>query len=421
LAISDTLIADGRGYGMAAENGAILTEFERNRFERNQEAPLRIPANLIDALDDDSTFMGENADEYIEVFDTTVEDATWRAQDVPYRFDGTTNIEGDVSVLPGFTAIFDSNAAIQVDDGGSLSAIGTADSVITFRGEVETAGQWRAINVFSNNPLNELTHCVIQHGGSSLGSGMSTLANVYLQSSGRLSLTNSRIESGGGAGFAAENGALIDEFEANSFASNADAAVDIPATLAAAMDSASTFSGGNGRDWVNVDGVAVATDGTWSALDVPYSFEDNSTRIQANISIEPGASFAFAPNAGLVVEATGSLSADASSGDPILFTADTEVLSGTGTAGHWRSINVFSNSPNNVFHNVIIEFGGSGLGSGQSELANFYVQSSGSASLLNSISRNSAGWGAFVENSGTLTESGNTFSNNTLGDVGPTE
>ena len=419
LSISDTSITDGRAYGMAAETGAMITEFARNSFARNEEAPMRIPANLVGAIDADSTFVGGNTNEYIEVFPSSIEDdAEWNGQDAPYRFDGAPTIDAAVVILPGFTAEFEANAELRVSADGSISAVGTADNKITFRGAVEAPGTWRSINVFSFNPLNELTHCVVAHAGGSLGSGQNGSACVYIQSSGALSLTNSRIEDSGSLGLMAEQGASILEFAANEFVSNTDAAVDIPASLAGMMDGASMLAGGNGDEWVNIDGDNVVDDATWNALDVPYRFEDNSTSIDAAVTIEAGASLAFAVDAGLQVSASGSLNADAGSGDAILFTADREYSEGTGTPGFWRSVNFFSNSPANVMDNVIVEFAGGSLGSGQNQSANVYVQSSASLTLTNSIVRSSGGFAAWVETNGTLTESDNTFSNNASGDVG---
>ena len=63
---------------------------------------------------------------------------------------------------------------------------------------------------------------------------------------------------------------------------------------------------------------------------------------------------------------------------------------------HWAQAPkkpIASTTANNVFENVIFEFGGSNFGSGQQALANFYVQSTGSATLTNSTSRSSGGWG----------------------------
>ncbi len=419
LAISDTTITDGRGYGLVVEEGAILSEFARNSFARNQEAPLQIPANLIGALDDDSTFSGVNANEYIEVLASSIEDdAMWSGQDVPYRFDGTSIIDADVVLLPGFAAEFESDAELRVSATGSLSAVGTADNPITFTGATEAVGFWRGVNIFSTNPLNELTNCVVAHAGSALSSGQTDRAGVYLQNSASLTLTNTRIESSGGFGFVAETGASLIDFAANVFLANTEAAVDIPATLAGMMDSGSMFAGGNGNDWVNVDGVSVTAAATWSALDVPYRFEDSSTTLDAAITIEAGASLAFASNAGLLIADSGSLLADASSGDPILFTAETEYASGAGTAGYWGSLNFFSNSASNILANVIVEFGGGQLGTGQNVSANVYVQFGASLNLTNSVVRSSGEYGTWTETGGTLTESGNTFSNNATGDVG---
>ena len=419
LSITDSSITDGRGYGIAIEDGAVITEFARNSFARNQEAPLRIPTGLLGSLDDASTFAVENANEYIDVFGGDVDDdAIWKAQDVPYHFEGTPSIAADVVILPGFVGEFETNAGWLVADSGSLSAVGTAASPITLTGAVEAAGQWRGVNIFSANPLNELTHCVIAYAGSSLGSGQSELAGVYLQSTSALTLSNTSIESSGGFGLSAESGASLNGFSTNRFTGNVEAAVYIPATLAGRMDAASTFMGGNGMDWVNVRGAAITADAQLVALDVPYRFEDNGTTIDAAVTIEAGATLAFASNAGIAVSDGGSLAASGSSGDPILFTADSEYESGTGTAGYWRTLNFFSASPANVLDNVVLEFGGGQLGSGQSQPANLYIQSTGNVTLTNSTLRSSGGWATYTENGGTLTESGNTFSGNASGDVG---
>ena len=48
------------------------------------------------------------------------------------------------------------------------------------------------------------------------------------------------------------------------------------------VDGASTFTGGNGGDWVNVDGATVTENTTWNRLDAPYRFEDSTTTIEGD-------------------------------------------------------------------------------------------------------------------------------------------
>ncbi len=201
-------------HGMIAETNTNFAAFTENTFLRNQQSALRIPARLIAAVDGASTYMGGNNDNYISVNRSGInQSGTWPATDAPFRFGGTTDIHSDITVEAGAQFLFAQGARIDVESDGSFKAVGTTTDKITFLGEVATKGYWEGINFISNNPLNELTHTEVAHGGSD------GWANVWVQSSGQLTLTESYIHHSSGWGVYVENNATT-TINNNTFSEN---------------------------------------------------------------------------------------------------------------------------------------------------------------------------------------------------------
>lgn len=100
--------------------------------------------------------------------DNEAEDCTVEIdhQDIPARWGDDCKtyvvprglrLEKDVSIAPGTTVLFEENAGIEVTEAASLSAVGTEEEPIVFRGKESTKGFWSGIYFGSNHPQNELT------------------------------------------------------------------------------------------------------------------------------------------------------------------------------------------------------------------------------------------------------------------------
>jgi hypothetical protein len=136
-----------------------------------------------------------------------------------------------------------------------------------------------------------------------------------------------------------------------------------------------------------------------------------SITVSAALVVEAGTTVAFGRNASLSVT-SGSLSAVG------LDTAQIRFVGEDTTRGYWQGLEIRSASDANELTHVEIAYGGGGSGSNPANLA---VGSGGRLRLMNSLIRDSQGWGLSIGGTGVVTPvpiiGTNTFRNNALGDV----
>lgn len=143
---------------------------------------------------------------------------------------------------------------------------------------------------------------------------------------------------------------------------------------------------------------------------------DNRTSVEADLTIAPGATFAFALDASLVFRAGSVIRAQGTAANPIVFTG------AESTKGWWQGIWLEDTSnPNNTMANVVIAYGGRSAFHGSVEPANLALGRSlgreSSLNLTNSTLRDSADHGLFVHsgsniNGDVCNGDGNTFNAN---------
>lgn len=405
LKVTHTTSRYSSGTGLHGSSDSKLPGFAVNRFAHNSGAAIDIPARLIGSIDAASVYSAGNAKNYIDVTPTNVTtEQTWPATDAPYRLQAnTTDIEEKVTIQPGATLMFDSGADLSIGSSGQLVAVGTPTDSITFTGELKTEGYWDAIYVNSNNPGNELTYCNIKYAGN-------YYANIYITGNGQLKMTHSTSSYSSGDGLYAANDAKLPAFSNNKFANNQAAALQIPARLVGSIDGASNYLGNNSHDYIDVKPTSVNTAQTWPATDAPYRFQANSTDVEAQITIEPGATLMFADNAGLDIGSSGSLIAVGTSTDSITFTGEVQ------TAGYWDAVWVNSNNPSNELSYCNVGFAGN-------YYSNVFLTGSGQLKLNHSTIHNSSGYGVYLSNGSVITptnpetDGSNVFYNNASGNV----
>jgi len=145
---------------------------------------LNLQGNTLDAVD---LFSGD--------IDTN---QTWRALNVPYRFDRLT-IDSALTLSAGITLVGVSGAVVGVGQEGSLNAVGTPLLPIQFIGEQATAGYWQGIDFrFSNSVLNVLDNVVVSDAGG--GGSPSTRGSIALDCNtsfpAQVSLSNTTVSNG---------------------------------------------------------------------------------------------------------------------------------------------------------------------------------------------------------------------------------
>jgi len=94
----------------------------------------------------------------------------WSDLAVPYRMSNRLWVkDARLTLEPGVVMEFENGTGIRVGDTdqSTLIAVGTPANPITFTGVTKVAGAWENIDFhFTRSPLNEISHAIIEYGGS---------------------------------------------------------------------------------------------------------------------------------------------------------------------------------------------------------------------------------------------------------------
>jgi hypothetical protein len=283
-----------------------------------------------------------------------------------YNIDSTLNVRngGALTLNAGTTLRFASATQLYVEQGGSLTTLGTAAAPVTLTGQDQTAGFWQGVRfVFSNSSLNSLTHTIVEYGGGNAGANLSTLG--LSTSPARLKLNNVTLRNSNQAGFVFDTQTLLDTVTNLKVTDNAFPGT-LPANLVAQLGTTSSFSG-NTENTLHVKSQSISQAQTWPLLDVPYRLIDQSANysVDAPLTLAPGVKLVMAAGSTLYVSQSGALKAAGTAALPITFTGE------QATAGYWKGIEfVFSNNVNNELSQAVVEYaGGSSRGAAVSLLS----------------------------------------------------
>lgn len=435
LSMTDSTIANAGAVGLWVDAGGILDEFDRNTFEDVDGIPVQIPTPVMDAVGADNRLADlGNAEPYVGITGEDVESSiTVAALDVPYRFleDVSPRIMGGstvMSVEAGAVIEFDAGAGLYADE-GALSAEGTAEAPIVFRGSSPSAGTWEGLAFSSDRPENVLRFVEVRGGGAPGVTFDEYCVRVTGPSisQGSLTLEDSTLAACSNAGLYVDRGGRLTGFARNTFEGIEGYPVDLHFDIVDALDAASSYAGGAGEQenlqpFVNVRADAFVGSGTLQSLDVPYLLADGRYDVgdegtAGDLTVSPGAELRFDESHMLVV--AGTLKAQGTEAEPILFTG------ADAAENTWGGL-AFQTTGDNVLDHVTVEYtGASGY---QFNRYGIWVTGgglpNGNLTLTNSTIRNNGGGGGgdpdpavFVADGGTLTESDNTYSGNAGGDV----
>lgn len=297
------------------------------------------------------------------------------------------NIDQDWVIDPGVVIAFGSDAGVRVVDGGSLQAIGTAAEPIVFQGNTPVAGAWQGVKMRSNNLLNELTHVTIEHAGSgTLECCSNPVATLFVES-GRVKLNQVTLRDGDGAGLVVYSAAELTEYNELTITGHASFAARFGINRLGDIDGLASDYSGNDEDLFEVYDGDITTDLTWQKINIPYRVQSGVSFVNAEVNIEAGTNITFAADAGLLVTNDGFLSANGSSGDPIVM--EGEVAS----RGYWLGLKFRSNNIANTLEYTTLRHAGSGtLECCSNPLATVFVQD-GRINLRNVTLEEGAGAG----------------------------
>lgn len=324
---------------------------------------------------------------------------TWTTYGSPYIIEGNVTIASGrtLQINPGVQVKFAKGKNITITCSGTLSAVGTASSGITFTSNAGSpaAGDWRGI-IFSGSGSNgsSLSYCTLSYGGSpSLTTvrGMiecnntgdttgPTISNCTIQysdgygiyTSGTSSprITNNTFSNCDEAAICSEAGTTTTSFETitgNTITTKDGGWAIIkggPATGIGGYNiSSNTISTPAGTNYgYNAIYIRQAnhTANTTFYSNVPYVFEDISVDSGITLTLQAGTILkAKSDTSGITI--TGTINAAGSSSSPIIFTAfnddtyggDTNDSTVSASAGNWAGITFSSTATVTAFSNCI--------------------------------------------------------------------
>lgn len=409
LSIKNTTITTGEGYGLVALEKATLREYEALTITDHKENPLYIHmerAGELDGMGSDYTGNDENS---LFLFKSTLDQETIMPEtNIPYLVEGVMDIKSDLVLEAGVRMEMLENSGLGVYENGTLSLDGTASKPVAIGGKEGNKGYWRGIHIETNSSKNVFTYAEISDAGSNYVYCCNTVATVFLKG-GKLAMSNTTLSNGAEYGLYADDGADLVNYSANKITTHDKFPTYMAAERYNEIDGTASSYTGNTRDFLGIFNSDVDDESAWSKNDVPY-FIEGVLDVKEPLTIAPGAEVVFEESAGLGVYDQGALTAIGTASERIIFRGFEN------TTGYWRGIHTETNSSKNEIAYADIRNGGSNYVYCCNNIAALIVKD-GQMTLTNSSVVGSGGCGVFVRASATLTESDNTFADNTDGDI----
>jgi len=213
IALDNVEIYGNGGYGLSIGDEVEFSSFSANTITDNALGAIEThPRNVAD-FDVLSDYSGNDRDAIDIDFNSTLDqDATWHALNVPISAD-LLDIDADLVIEPG-TVIMMRGATFEITSEGSISAVGTSDQPIVFRGEEATANYWSSLRIESNTVKNKLEYVTISHAGSASNDFYAPLS---LNSSGRVDAKSITITDSLGYGVYVGSGNVFANFDPAEF------------------------------------------------------------------------------------------------------------------------------------------------------------------------------------------------------------
>lgn len=215
--ITNSVVNNSVGaYGIFIEDQGELGAFSQNTFLNNTSIPLALPINMAGKLDAATSFSG-NGDNSVEIFQSLLssndppQTLPAFADNTPYYVSGKLDIDNRLVIKPGATLKFNLGVEMEMSGtSGALTAVGTADSLITFTAR-DQADKWQGLFFLSNTAANKLEYVTVSYAGSSnFGLGVEA-ANIGIESNGKVAVANSTVSNSNGYGiFVEANAELTD-------------------------------------------------------------------------------------------------------------------------------------------------------------------------------------------------------------------
>ncbi|MEO1382158.1 MAG: hypothetical protein AAFV78_02845 [Bacteroidota bacterium] len=331
------------------------------------------------------------------------------------------NILDSLIIEPGVTIAFaDSAALVTGSFGPALVANGTAGEPVTFRGLNPSRGSWRGL-YFTSDSDNLLDHVVVEHAGQLPVFAGKQAASIFTDGGeGTLSIRNTTLREGLGNGIASQSNLFSFWIcENNTIETHSEYPLYIPFDALSNIDGMNSSFTGNDKDTAFIPLVgafSVDASSTVKKIDLPYLIEGGTHLVKAILEIEAGVELIADADAALQVfdpGTIGNLVISGTSTDPVI------IKGKRSTPGYWAGIylDLDPSFSAQIDYLEISDAGGAPI-NGAIAAANIFVQA-GQLTLQNSSLSNSANCGVALSPNGTLSQTGNSFSNNPGGDICP--
>lgn len=167
ISLDNVTVKNGSGRGITFGNNAKIRGFNDVTVTSHELEPIRLNIEQATELYGESSDFTGNTNDYVYINSTEVKSPSkLHKLNVPYLLDGATiNINSHIDINPGVRIILDTDAGLNVK-GGSIAAIGSSNSPITFEGMNDSRGTWRGIEVASTSSKNEFRYVDIRNAGS---------------------------------------------------------------------------------------------------------------------------------------------------------------------------------------------------------------------------------------------------------------
>ncbi|OFY36743.1 MAG: hypothetical protein A2275_11320 [Bacteroidetes bacterium RIFOXYA12_FULL_35_11] len=352
-------------------------------------------------------------DTTITITEHITSSTTWLASKT-YIINGEIYVDGcTLTIEPGTTIKFGTWGSLNFgyDGNTTLVANGTADKPITFTSSATSpvAGAWDGLYFWQYTLQNSsMTHCLIDYAGTNSRGAVCLIGC-------KITFNNCTIKNAKTTGINCDYGtADFMSFNNNSISNCGTHAIEIYTHSIQNIGTGNTITCSSGYGIAVKDGsYNSTTSNTWKKQTVPY-FINSTITIDGNLTIEAGSTFKFAAGTAMEIGYTSNtyFSAIGTTTEPITFTT-----SATSPApGGWNGIIFYAYTQSNSKMDYCnVTYGGF---NGNTNNANISLNDVNNMTISNCNISYSQAWGIYKNNSNFI-DTGNTFSNNALGNINP--
>jgi len=310
----------------------------------------------------------------LNVSGTIANGTVWASGDIQHIVGDVTLPAGaTLTIQPGAIIKFDVFAGLDIAFNGNVNAAGTSGQPIIFTswrddtaggdtnadgaGSLPNNSDWNNIT-FGSTSTSSLSHVQVRYGGAG------SLGEVIIASS-NVSFTDSifRNSSTAGVRINASNPTLT----GSTFSNNSVSAVSMD--LASNPTITGVTMSNNVINGLNLDGGTLTGSRSWNDPDIVYRLTgDVTVAAGATLTVGAGQIVKVPAFAGIDLLVSGTLHADGTAGQRIIFTSERDDTAGGDTNndsngnlpnnGNWNGITFNSGSTNNVMDNVEVRYAG---------------------------------------------------------------